>query len=61
MDPAFVLLGAGVCTPRVGNRLGQRRRFLALGDEQFDKVRFEREQFVGDPLDLGRVVFVLKQ
>jgi hypothetical protein len=44
-----------------GERLCQRRRFLALGDEQLDKVRLERKQLLGDPLDLGRVVFVLKQ
>jgi len=47
--------------PGEGKRLNQRRRFLALGDEQLDKVRLEREQLLGDPLDLGRVVLVLKQ
>jgi hypothetical protein len=54
-------IGADVCTPGEGKRLLKRWRFLALGDEQFKKVRLEREQFLGDPLDLGRVVFVLKQ
>jgi hypothetical protein len=44
-----------------GNRLRQRWRFLALGNEQLDKVRLKREQLLGDPLDLGRIVFVLKQ
>ena len=66
--PAFPFLGADVCTSAAvvfaggeGEQLCQRRRFLALGDEQLDKVRLERKQLLGDPLDLGRVVFVLKQ
>jgi len=29
--------------------------------EHFNQVRLKREQFVCDPLDLGRVIFVLKQ
>jgi hypothetical protein len=46
---------------REENRLYQRRRFLALGYEQLDKVRLKRELFVRDSLDLGCVLFALKQ
>jgi hypothetical protein len=46
---------------REGNRLYQRLRFLALGYEQLNKMWLKREQFVRDPLDLGRVLFALKQ
>jgi hypothetical protein len=42
-------------------RLRQRRGFLSLGNEYLKQMRFEREQLIGDPFDLGRVVFVLKQ